>query len=92
MEQRLEDIGERFQELELEYMKTGEIEARAKLEKVRSSVIQKTGDVRNQLVAVRKAGDEALEEAKEGVTNAWSELSEAVEGARDALMEIKSSD
>jgi len=89
MEERLEDIGKRFQELELEYMKTGEISARAELEKVRSTVISKTNNVRNRLVGVRKAGDDALDEARKGVMSAWSELAEAVEGARDALLEIR---
>ena len=81
-EERLEALRKRFQEMELEQMRKGEMEARAKLAKAKKTVDRKRDEAREMLKRARKAGASAAAEIQEGLDAALTELSDAVERAR----------
>jgi len=85
VQERIETVGKRFQELELTAMKAGEVDARAKIERARQAITEKRDALEQQLKAAREAGDAALAETREGVVAAWTELNEAFEKAREEL-------
>jgi len=85
IQERMKEVGKRFQELELTAMKAGEVEARAKIERARHAITEKRDALERRLQALRNARDSALDEAREGVVSAWSELNEALEKAREEL-------
>jgi hypothetical protein len=74
-----------FQDLELEQMRRGEIEARARLAKVKRGVDEKRTEVQQSLHQARKASESAWDEARAGFEAAWGELRAAVERARREL-------
>jgi len=82
MEQQLEDLGRRFQEMEIEQMKKGEVEARQKLEAAKKSVTEKRNEFENQLRRARKVSDDAWDDVSEKLRGAWTEMKEAVDRAR----------
>ena len=82
MEARLDELRTRFQEMELEQMKKGEIEARAKLADAKKRFEKKRRDVENRLDTVRRASSNAWEDARDGLESAWGELTDAVERAQ----------
>lgn len=83
IEQGLERLREEFLQLELDQMRKGEIEARAKLANAKKAVGEKRAEVADRLDTVRKASGAVLEEARVGLQAAWKELRDAVERARD---------
>ena len=82
MQQRLRDLGERFQEMEIAQMKKGEIAARQKLEAANSAIAEKRAEFERQLDRARKVSDEAWDEVSDALRTAWTEMKEAVEHAR----------
>lgn len=82
MEQRLDDLGRRFQEMEIEQMKKGEVEARQRLEAAKKSVAEKRAEFENQLKRARRVSDEAWDDVSDTLRNAWNEMKEAVDRAR----------
>jgi hypothetical protein len=90
MESRLKDIHRRFMDVEAGYRKTGEIEARARLAEIRRDFAEKRKEVESKLGEVRKAGAAALHETQEGAAAAWTELTDAMDRAKDELAELRS--
>ena len=90
MEAKLEELGRSFTNLETDFMRTGEIKARVRLEEIKSSVDKKRDEVQTRLQEVKKAGDSAVQETQEGAKAAWNELVEAVDRAKEELSELKS--
>jgi|GEM_PF-5694884 len=82
MEQRLEELGRRFQEMEIEQMKKGEVEARQKLEAAKKSVTEKRNDFENELRRARKVSDDAWDDVSDTLRTAWTEMKEAIDRAR----------
>lgn len=82
MEQRLDELGRRFQEMEIEQMKKGEVEARQKLEAAKKSVTEKRNEFESQLRRARKVSDDAWDDVSDTLRNAWTEMKEAVDRAR----------
>jgi len=82
LEEQVEAMRKRFQTMELDQMKKGEIEARQKLETAKEAVERKQKQIRSQLDRARKASDAAWDDTREGLENAWNELEGAVERAR----------
>lgn len=82
MEEQLEALRTKFQEMELEQMKKGEVAARAKLSAAKKAVERKRKEVEDRLDTVRRASANAWEEARDGVDAAWEELQDAIERAR----------
>lgn len=85
VEEHLESLRQRFQDLELEQMRKGEIAARAKLDEAKQAVNQKRTQLESQLRRARKASGNAWDEAREGLENARSELEAAVERAAQSF-------
>ncbi len=85
VEEHLEALRKRFQDLELEQMRKGEIAARAKLDEAKKAVNQKRTQLESQLRRARKASGNAWDEARQGLENARSELEEAVERAAQSF-------
>lgn len=85
LERRITGLVRDFQDLELEQMRKGEIEARAKLANVKEQVDEKRSDALASLSRARKASASAWDEAKGGLQSAWTELRGAVDRARDEL-------
>lgn len=82
MEKRLDELGRRFQEMEIEQMKKGEVEARQKLEAAKKSVTEKRNEFESQLRRARKVSDDAWDDVSDTLRNAWTEMKEAVDRAR----------
>lgn len=82
MEERLDTLWARFQAMELEQMRKGEIEARAKLARAKKEVKKRRREVERRLDAVRDARPGAWEEAGEEAREAWAKLDEEVERAQ----------
>lgn len=82
VERLLEDAKSRFQQMELDQMKKGEVEARAQLARAQERFQQRRKELESQLKRARKAGEGAWSEVKDGVEAAWSELSGAIDRAR----------
>ena len=87
MERFLEDMGTRFQKLELEQMKKGEVEARARLAEAQKRFAEKKNDLETRLSKLRKAGDDSWSELKTGIDSAWNELESAFDRARTSFAE-----
>ena len=85
VEEHLEALRKRFQDLELEQMRKGEIAARAKLDEAKEAVRQKRSQLESQLRRARKASGNAWNEAREGLESAQSELEEAVDRAAQSF-------
>jgi hypothetical protein len=82
MEQRLDDLGRRFQEMEIEQMKKGEIEARQKLEAAKKAVAGKRTEFEKQLERAARVSDDAWDDVSDTLRDAWTGMKEAVEHAR----------
>jgi septation ring formation regulator EzrA len=82
MEEQLDTLWARFQAMELEQMRKGEIEARAKLARAKKQVKKRRREVERRLDAVRDSRAGAWEEAGEDAREAWAELEEQVERAQ----------
>jgi hypothetical protein len=87
LEQRIESLVQEFQEMELEQMRRGEMQARAKLADVKKIVDGKRESARKSLAFAHKASAAAWGDAKEGLQSAWRELRDAVQTARDEFAE-----
>ena len=85
IEQRIKATLREFQEMELEQMRKGEIEARARLARVKSGVDEKRTVAQRKLHRARKATADAWVEAKAEVEDAWRELRDEVDHARQEL-------
>lgn len=84
-EEKVTDTLKEFQQLEIEQMRKGEIEARAKLADAKKAVNAKRDAMKKRLRSARKASRDAWSDAKAGVESAWDELTEAVSDARDSF-------
>lgn len=82
MEERLEGLRQEFQQLELEQMKKGEVEARAKLAAAKKSVRKKRKQTEGRLDSVRRAGAGGWEDARTQLDESLTELQGEVERAR----------
>jgi hypothetical protein len=82
MEERLDTLWARFQAMEMEQMRKGEIEARAKLARAKKEVKKRRREVERRLDAVRDARSGAWEEARDEAREAWSGLEDEVERAQ----------
>ena len=82
MERRLDDLGRRFQQMEIEQMKKGEVEARQKLEAAKKSVAEKSEQFERKLARARRVGDDAWAEVSDALRGAWVEMKEAVDRAQ----------
>lgn len=82
MEERLEALKKRFQELEIEQMRQGSIEARQKLEAAQEAVTARRRRLERKLQKLRSSSGSAWDEVRDGVESAWGELTGAVERAR----------
>lgn len=83
VERLLEDAKKRFQELELEQMRKGEVEARAALAKAQKRFDQRRKEVESELKRARTSSQSAWDDVKDGLESAWGELIESVNHARD---------
>ena len=92
LEEKVENLRKRFQTLELEQMRKGELEARKKLEKAQEAVSEKREEVRKRLDRARRASSDAWDDAREGLESAWTELQEAVARAREDFEEKRKED
>lgn len=79
---RLESLRREFQALELEQMKKGEVEARAKLANVKKDVDKKRDAARRSIDGIRGSGASLSDEEHQGVEDSLDELEAAVERAR----------
>ena len=75
-------MARRFQEMELEQLRKGEMSARKKLEKAQGWVENARADLERRLERVRKSGAAAGDELREGAESAWTDLEAAVDRAR----------
>lgn len=82
MQERLNDLGRRFQEMEIAQMKKGEIEARQKLEAANAIVGEKRQEFERQLRRASSVSDEAWNEVSEALRSAWTEMKEAIDRAQ----------
>lgn len=82
MEERLDELASRFQEMEIEQMKKGEIEARQKLEAAKKSLAGKRREFEKQLERAGRVSDDAWDDVSDALRNAWTDMKEAVERAR----------
>lgn len=82
MEKRFVSLGREFQEMELEQLRKGELDARKKLEKAKKWVNRTRGEFENQLGRARKVSDEAWDDVSDSLRDAWTEMKEAVDRAR----------
>lgn len=81
LQRLLDDANKRFQKMELEQMRKGEVEARAILARAQEDVAKKRDALESQLKKVRKAGDSSWEKLKDGLDDAWGEFHDALEDA-----------
>ncbi len=79
---RLETLKHDFQELELEQMKKGEIEARAKLASAKKDVKKKRDAAQRSIEGIRGSSAALSDEDRQAVEDALDELEAAVERAR----------
>ncbi len=79
---RLESLRRDFQALELEQMKKGEVEARAKLASAKKDVTKKRDAARRSVDGIRGSSAALSDEDRQEVENALDELEAAVERAR----------
>lgn len=82
LERLLDDAKNRFQQMELDQMKKGEVEARAQLAHAQKEVRQKREAFEKELKRVRNSSRDAWEKLQEGADSAWDDLQAAVEAAR----------
>lgn len=82
VEERLDELRSEFHDLELEQMRKGEVEARAKLAEAAETIKKKRAHVEAKIEAARKAGDSAWQEARGGLESAWAELTDAFNRAK----------
>lgn len=83
VEEQLEEAKKRFQQLELEQMRKGEVEARAALARAQERFSEKRRELESELRRARRSSESAWAEVKEGLESAWDDLAEAVDHARD---------
>ncbi|HSG46679.1 MAG TPA: hypothetical protein VLA43_02575 [Longimicrobiales bacterium] len=83
VERLLEDAKKRFQELELEQMRKGEVEARAALAKAQKRFEERRRELESELNRARKSSDSAWDEIRDGLESAWEEVVTSVNHARD---------
>lgn len=89
VEERLETLRQKFQEMELSQMRKGEMEARAKLADAKKEIDRKRQSARQKLHEARKASENAWADLKEGLGAALTELSDAVERAHRSFEGIE---
>lgn len=82
MEQKLEDLRTEFQQLELEQMKKGEVEARAKLAAAKKAVDKKRREAEDRLDTIRRASTSGWEDARDELDKAREELQSSIDRAR----------
>lgn len=82
MKERFDDLGKEFQELEIEQLKKGEIEARQKLESANATVSETRAEFERQLNRAGKVSNEAWNDVQETLRSAWTDMKEAVDHAR----------
>lgn len=82
LERLLDDARTRFQKMELEQMKKGEVEARATLARAQEQVEKKRKAFEKEVRKVRNSSREAWEKLQEGADSAWEEFNAAIEAAR----------
>jgi hypothetical protein len=81
-ETRLEDVRRRFQKMELEQMKKGEVEARAVLARAQKRFEGRRADVESRLKKARGASGSAWDEIRKGLEEAYTSLEDSLERAR----------
>jgi len=90
MKTRFDALAEEFQQLELDQLKKGEIEARQKLEKANESFAEKRSEFERQLSRAGKVSDEAWDDVNDALQTAWADIRQAVDHARkDFAGEVK---
>ncbi len=81
-ETKLEEARRRFQAMELEQMKKGEVEARALLARAQKRVEGRRADVETRLEKARGASGSAWDEIRKGLEEAYASLEDSLERAR----------
>jgi len=86
---RIDALLREFQEMELEQMRKGEIEARAKLAEVKKTFNRKRDAMKKQLEQAGNASSAAWDDARKGVESAWDELRAAMDHARSEFSDAE---
>ena len=81
-ETRLEEARRRFQTMELEQMKKGEVEARALLARAQKRFEDRRADVETRLKKARGSSGSAWDEIRKGLEEAYTSLEDSLERAR----------
>ena len=81
-ESLLADARRRFQRMELEQMKKGEVEARALLARAQKRFEGRRTDLEGRLKKARSSSGSAWDEVKKGIQEAYTALDDSLERAR----------
>ncbi len=81
-ETRLEEARRRFQEMGLEQMRKGEVEARALLARAQKRFEGRRADVESRLRKARSSGGSVWDEIRKGLEEACTSLEDSLERAR----------
>ncbi|MEQ8331378.1 MAG: hypothetical protein RH859_13040 [Longimicrobiales bacterium] len=81
IEEQVEALRRKFQEMELSQMRKGELEARALLADAKKAVSRQRTEAARRVASARKASAAGWNDVKEGLQTALDDLSEAVERA-----------